>query len=109
MSAVPLGDTMLISDYGKGVCTAGMLQAIGERARAASVPILVDPARGRHWSDYGSVTLIKANRVEANDAAGGHCFHPLALVKRLSDEHRCHVVVTFGRHGMVASESSSSI
>lgn len=51
LSAVPLGDMVLISDYGKGVCTSILLEALGNRARAAGVPILVDPARGRRWSD----------------------------------------------------------
>ena len=107
-STVPLGDMVLVSDYGKGICTSGMLQALGDRARAASVPILVDPVRGRRWADYGQVTLIKANRVEANrvEAMGvaTNGMRPLALARQLADEHRCSVVVTHGRHGMVVAE-----
>jgi rfaE bifunctional protein kinase chain/domain len=61
LSAVPLGAMLLISDYGKGVCTRGLLRSVGTRARDAGVPILVDPARSRKWSEYGQVTLIKAN------------------------------------------------
>ncbi|GIW83175.1 MAG: hypothetical protein KatS3mg105_4982 [Gemmatales bacterium] len=93
---------LLISDYGKGVCTSSMLQVIGERARAADVPILVDPARGRRWSNYGQVTLIKATRVEALRVAAED-IRPLAMARALADEHRCSVVVTYGRHGMVAA------
>lgn len=103
LSAVPLGDALLISDYGKGVCTSGMLQAIGDRARNASAEILIDPARSRRWSDYGQVTLIKANRIEALGVAAKET-HPLAMARRLADEHRCSVVVTYGGHGMVAAE-----
>lgn len=108
LSTVRLSDMLLISDYGKGVCTTALLQKLGGRTRAAGVATLVDPARARPWSDYGSVTLIKANQVEASAVTGSHRFHPLALVKRLSEEHRCHVVVTLGRHGTIASESSGS-
>jgi D-beta-D-heptose 7-phosphate kinase/D-beta-D-heptose 1-phosphate adenosyltransferase len=104
ISAVPLGEMVLISDYGKGVCTSGILEAIGDRARPVGVPILVDPARGRNWSDYGAVTLIKANWAEATEAAGNCDARPLALARRLADEHHCHVVVTIGRHGMVCAE-----
>lgn len=104
LSAVPLGDMVLISDYGKGVCTSSLLQAIGKRARAADVPLLVDPARSRSWSDYGGVTLIKANWAEATEAVGSHDVRPLALARRLADEHHCHVIVTIGRHGMVCAE-----
>lgn len=45
LSAVPLGDVLLISDYGKGVCTHQLLDALNRYALAAGVPILVDPAR----------------------------------------------------------------
>ncbi|MCA9119244.1 MAG: hypothetical protein H6822_22510 [Planctomycetaceae bacterium] len=103
LSEVPLGDMLLVSDYGKGICTSRLLQTLGDRARAASSPILVDPARGRDWSDYGQVTLIKANRIEALGIAGQET-RPLAMARRLADEHRCSVVVTYGGHGMVVAE-----
>jgi len=104
LSAVPLGDMVLISDYGKGVCTSSLLEALGNRAHAGGVPILVDPARGRMWSDYGQVALIKANWAEAREAVGSHDVRPLALARCLADEHHCHVVVTLGRHGMVCAD-----
>jgi D-beta-D-heptose 7-phosphate kinase/D-beta-D-heptose 1-phosphate adenosyltransferase len=104
LAAVPLGDMVLVSDYGKGVCTRSLLQALGDRSRAADVPILVDPARGRSWSDYGQVTLIKANWAEATEAVGNHDNRPLDLARRLADQFRCQVVVTMGRHGMVCAE-----
>lgn len=104
LSAVPLGDMLLVSDYGKGVCTPSLLEALGNRARVAGVPILVDPARSRNWSDYGRVTLIKANWAEATEAVGCANARPLALARRLADEHRCHAVVTIGRYGMVYAE-----
>ena len=103
LSAVPLGDMVLISDYGKGVCTRSLLRTLGARARDGGVPILVDPVRGRSWSDYGQVTLIKANRAEAMGVAAEET-RPLAMARRLADEHRCSVVVTYGGHGMVAAE-----
>jgi D-beta-D-heptose 7-phosphate kinase/D-beta-D-heptose 1-phosphate adenosyltransferase len=103
MSAVPLGDMVLVSDYGKGVCTQSLLKKLGDRVRAASVPILVDPARGRNWSDYGQVTLIKANRAEAISVAVDET-RPLAMARRLANEHRCSVVVTYGGHGMVVAD-----
>jgi rfaE bifunctional protein kinase chain/domain len=101
---VPLGDILLVSDYGKGVCTQGLLESLGTRARQADVPILVDPARSRNWADYGRVTLIKANWAEATEAASWGNLRPLALARILSDVHRCDVVVTVGRHGMVCGE-----
>jgi rfaE bifunctional protein kinase chain/domain len=104
LSAVPLADMVLVSDYGKGACSSSLLESMDNRARATGVPILVDPAHGRTWSDYGGVTLIKANRAEATEAVGSHDVCPLAMARRLADEHRCSVVVTYGGHGMVAAE-----
>ena len=49
LSSVPLGDILLISDYGKGVCTRELLSELVGRAYSAGVPVLVDPA----WSSYG--------------------------------------------------------
>lgn len=105
LSTVPLGDMLLVSDYGKGVCTRILLQILGDRARADSVPIFVDPARKRSWSDYGRVTLIKANWSEACEVALVPKLAPLALARQLADQYKCHVVVTIGRHGMVVAES----
>jgi D-beta-D-heptose 7-phosphate kinase/D-beta-D-heptose 1-phosphate adenosyltransferase len=104
LSAAPLGDMVLVSDYGKGVCTQSLLRSVSNRAHDTNVPILVDPARGRSWSDYGNVTLIKANWRETTEAVGNHRARPLALARRLADEHGCHIVVTIGRHGLVYAE-----
>ena len=109
LSAVPLGEMVLISDYGKGVCTQGLLRNIAARGREANVPILVDPARSRDWSDYTQVTLIKANWAEAKEAVGSREVLPLALARRLSDDHLCHVIVTLGCHGMVCAERDRAV
>lgn len=73
-------------------------------ANEAGVPVLVDPARSLCWSDYGQVTLTKANWQEATEATGKNDASPLALARSLADKHGCHVVVTLGRHGMVCAE-----
>jgi D-beta-D-heptose 7-phosphate kinase/D-beta-D-heptose 1-phosphate adenosyltransferase len=104
LSSVPIGEILLISDYGKGVLTKGLLSQLVGRATDAGVPVLVDPVHSQCWNDYGQVTLIKANWVEAKEAAGVRCPRPLALARSLADRHDCHVVVTLGVHGMVCAE-----
>ena len=42
---VPRHDALLISDYGKGVCTPRLLRAAIEAASRAGVPVMVDPSR----------------------------------------------------------------
>jgi len=53
----------LVTVYGKGVLTKGLLSKLIGRARGDGIPVLVDPARSRCWFDYGQVSLIKANWV----------------------------------------------
>jgi len=68
LESCPLGDVLLVQDYGKGVCTKRLLRSLMGWAGEADLPVLVDPARGRDWHDYEGCTLIKANRVEAAEA-----------------------------------------
>jgi D-beta-D-heptose 7-phosphate kinase/D-beta-D-heptose 1-phosphate adenosyltransferase len=104
LSAVPLGDVLLVSDYGKGVLTQRFLQLLGCRTHAASIPILVDPARSRNWSEYGQVTLIKANLAEATEAWNYDECPPVALAEGLSEKHACDVVITLGERGLICAE-----
>jgi D-beta-D-heptose 7-phosphate kinase / D-beta-D-heptose 1-phosphate adenosyltransferase len=67
---LPHHDALLISDYGKGVCTPWLLKATIEKARQTSVPVMVDPSRTSSLSYYSGVTVIKPNRIEAELATG---------------------------------------
>jgi D-beta-D-heptose 7-phosphate kinase / D-beta-D-heptose 1-phosphate adenosyltransferase len=69
-----------------------------------NVPVLVDPARGRQWSDYGPVSLIKANWAEASEACGIAKCSPRDLALTLSERHDCSVVITRGKRGLVCAE-----
>ena len=109
LSAAPLGDVLLVSDYGKGVCTRQLLDALNRRTMAAGVSNLVDPARGRNWSDYGRADVIKSNHAEAQQECGCLSLPPLRLGRHLSDRHGCHVIVTLGSHGMVCAERAGGV
>jgi len=50
LASCPLGDALLIQDYGKGVCTNWLLRSLTNRGREANIPVLVDPALGRNVS-----------------------------------------------------------
>ncbi len=60
---------VVLSDYGKGVLTDEVLSAVIAAARAASVPVLVDP-KGSDYTRYRGATLITPNRKEAELALG---------------------------------------
>jgi D-beta-D-heptose 7-phosphate kinase/D-beta-D-heptose 1-phosphate adenosyltransferase len=72
-SAVAWSGVVLLSDYAKGVLTPRVIAACLEAAAAVGAPVVVDP-KGRSFSKYGAVDLIKPNAKE------------LALVTGLSVE-----------------------
>jgi len=61
---------VLISDYGKGVCTPHVLQAIIRAGRSAGVPVVVDPRPGQDYSAYRGATAVTPNRLETFLATG---------------------------------------
>ena len=69
-AAMPHHDAVLISDYGKGVCTPWLLKTTIEAAQCAGIPVMVDPSRTAPFSYYRGVTMIKPNRIEAELATG---------------------------------------
>lgn len=69
-SAVGRCSAILVSDYGKGVCTPELLACCVSAANEAGVPLLVDPARGVDLGRYRGADIIKPNRREAELATG---------------------------------------
>nr|NIP86896.1 bifunctional heptose 7-phosphate kinase/heptose 1-phosphate adenyltransferase [Planctomycetales bacterium] len=63
-------DVLLVSDYGKGVCTPRLLRRVIAAARAAKIPVIVDPVQGTNYEWYGGATALTPNRHEAAAASG---------------------------------------
>jgi D-beta-D-heptose 7-phosphate kinase / D-beta-D-heptose 1-phosphate adenosyltransferase len=66
---VAAADAVVLSDYGKGVLTPNVLRTAIDAARAAGVPVLVDP-KGKDFTRYRGATLLTPNRKEAEEALG---------------------------------------
>ncbi len=62
-------DMAVFSDYAKGVLATGVCEAMIESARAADVPVLIDP-KGTDYERYNGATAITPNRAEAGAATG---------------------------------------
>jgi len=62
---------LVVSDYAKGVVTAGLMSELVRLAALRRVPIVVDP-KVEHFGFYKGVTLITPNHLEATQAAGLH-------------------------------------
>src|SRR5690606_31478710 len=60
-------DMLVLSDYAKGAL--GQVEKLIEAARAAKVPVLVDP-KGHSYKRYAGATIITPNRAEMMDAVG---------------------------------------
>lgn len=60
---------ILISDYAKGVVDNALIGSAINAARAAGIPVIVDP-KGVDFARYGEVDLIKPNASELSGATG---------------------------------------
>ncbi len=60
---LPTIDAILISDYAKGFICKPVLEALWDRVRETSIPVLIDP-KDKPIGDYGPADLIKPNRAE---------------------------------------------
>lgn len=69
ISLLPDVDVVVLSDYAKGVLTAQVTSAIVTAARAAGVPVIVDP-KGRDYAKYLGASLITPNLKELHEVTG---------------------------------------
>lgn len=58
---------VILSDYGKGVCTPEICQRIIAHCNRHAVPVIVDP-KGTDWRKYQSAAYITPNLKELNEA-----------------------------------------
>jgi D-beta-D-heptose 7-phosphate kinase / D-beta-D-heptose 1-phosphate adenosyltransferase len=106
-------DLILISDYGKGVCTPRLLRHVRRIARQQQIPVFVDPARHATYERYRGFTAVVPNRVEAEQAVGQLIPTPadgLAVAETLRLVWGFEtVVVKLDRDGMVVASPESSV
>jgi D-beta-D-heptose 7-phosphate kinase/D-beta-D-heptose 1-phosphate adenosyltransferase len=104
---LPRLSAIVLSDYGKGVLTAPLLQEVIRRGRSQGVPVVVDPKSSDFpdFSSYAGATVITPNRKEAELAAG----HSLSRWEQLvrtgaglrQDLGLDHLLITLGAEGML--------
>jgi D-beta-D-heptose 7-phosphate kinase / D-beta-D-heptose 1-phosphate adenosyltransferase len=69
-ASIQQADIVLISDYDKGVCTAGFLAAVIAASKQRGIRVIADPIRGRDYSRYRGCSAMTPNRLEAGMALG---------------------------------------
>jgi D-beta-D-heptose 7-phosphate kinase/D-beta-D-heptose 1-phosphate adenosyltransferase len=62
---------VVVSDYAKGVISAGLMSELTRLAALRKVPVIVDP-KVEHFGYYKGVTVITPNHLEAAQASGVH-------------------------------------
>jgi D-beta-D-heptose 7-phosphate kinase / D-beta-D-heptose 1-phosphate adenosyltransferase len=70
--AIESADVIILSDYGKGVCSDRAIRTVIDRANAAGKKVLVDPKRF-DLAIYRGAFVITPNRKELTDATGMPC------------------------------------
>ncbi|MCB1849561.1 MAG: bifunctional D-glycero-beta-D-manno-heptose-7-phosphate kinase/D-glycero-beta-D-manno-heptose 1-phosphate adenylyltransferase HldE [Gammaproteobacteria bacterium] len=92
---------LLLSDYAKG--TLQHPQPLIKAARAAGIPVLIDP-KGQDFERYSGATLLTPNLAEF-EAVVGHCASDRVLVERgeqLRDRLQLDaLLITLGERGML--------
>ncbi|MEX0775187.1 MAG: D-glycero-beta-D-manno-heptose 1-phosphate adenylyltransferase [Phycisphaeraceae bacterium] len=101
---------LCLEDYNKGVLGADLCRRLIAAARAAHVPVLVDPAAIDDYSKYKGATTITPNRTEAAlatgiDARSGELptLHKMAR-KLVRDLDLDNVVLTLDKQGALLLE-----
>jgi D-beta-D-heptose 7-phosphate kinase / D-beta-D-heptose 1-phosphate adenosyltransferase len=60
---------VVISDYGKGICTFELCQFVFKIAAQKNIPVIVDP-KGKQWDKYNGATMITPNLKELGEVVG---------------------------------------
>src|SRR5262249_14930197 len=102
-------DVVLISDYGKGVCTPTLLRAVIDAARSTGVKVVADPIRSSDYMRYQGVHCRTTKRREAQLATGmtiTRAEDALRVGQRLVQELGMDaVLVTLDRDGMALARA----
>ena len=61
--------SILLSDYGKGVCSPELCRDVIDLCHVKHIPVFVDP-KGKDWSRYSGAELVTPNLTELADAVG---------------------------------------
>lgn len=96
-------DAVIVSDYGKGVVSPGLLGRLRELRAKKKLRLIVDPKKP-NYANYSGMTLATPNQSEAAEAAGievrdeaSLCAVGEALLERWDAEA---VLITRGEQGM---------
>ena len=97
-------DAVIISDYGKGVCTKKICREIIGACRAQKKIVVVDP-KGDNWQKYFDASFITPNLKELNAVLPKKIFNVDAQI----EESARHVIDEFNLSGLVVTRSAEGL
>jgi D-beta-D-heptose 7-phosphate kinase/D-beta-D-heptose 1-phosphate adenosyltransferase len=97
-------DSVIISDYAKGVCTFGICQRAIQLCNRYSIPIIIDP-KGNIWDKYAGADYLTPNLKEINEVMPESILNEdIAIIKGavyLKEQHRIkNIMVTRSEKGL---------
>lgn len=102
---------VVVSDYAKGVISAGLMSELTRLAALRKVPVIVDP-KVEHFGYYKGVTVITPNHLEATQASGVHGDDDQAINEAgamIRQRLGCQsVLITRGEKGMSLYEADGA-
>ena len=97
-------DGVIISDYGKGVCTKKICREVIGACRAAKKFVVVDP-KGDNWQKYFDATFITPNLKELNAVLP----RKISNVDAQIEEEAQKVIDEFNLRGLVVTRSAEGL
>ena len=97
-------DAIILSDYGKGICTPRLCQNVIKKASGQGVYVFVDP-KGSDWEKYAGAAYITPNVKEASLVIG----KSLANEDRALREAAAQIKANFGIHRVMITRSEKGI
>lgn len=105
-------DGIVVSDYAKGVVTAGLMSVLTGISKKRGIPLLVDPKPVNSDAYYG-VTLLTPNQREAEILSGNRITDEDSLLRTAQEIQERFgteaVLITRGVHGMVLWERDAGL
>lgn len=109
---LPQFAAILVSDYGKGVCTPQLLTPLLEQARRLQIPVIADPANGADYQRYRKATGVTPNRAETSKAVGFEVAtieDAFRAGRQLVEQYQLEMAfITLDRDGIVLARRSGS-
>lgn len=97
-------DAVIISDYGKGICTEKICQAIIQKCRALNKIVTVDP-KGDDWMKYRGANFITPNLKELNDILPKKISNVDSEIETAARE----VIAKFNLSGLIVTRSAKGL